>query len=518
MKKGRRFGDIVSNVYLILLSIVAVFPLLWLLVSAFKSSSEMLNNPTKIWPIQWTLENFKTVLFTLKFTINIRNSLIIAGSTTVVAIIISSLAAYGVVRFFPKLGNVMTKILVTTYMFPSIMLVIPYAMVMAKLNLTNTRIGLMLVYLSFSVPYAVWMLVGFFKTVPIGIEEAARIDGANKLQVFVRIVLPLVSPGIVATAIYVFINAWNEYLYSMILMSSSDKTTISVAVKTLEGADILNWGALMAACAIVVVPSIIFFCFIQNKMAGHVMNFFHGVRLAKKFIQEGRIGKVLYAHSARNGWEEPQPSISWKKIRSKSGGHLYHHIHELDCIQFIMGPATRVTMTGGNVAHSGPEFGDEDDMLFLNLEFGNNTYAIVEYGSAFHWPEHYVLIQGTKGAIRIDMCNVGMTVKLADGTEEHYCVHANKEIDDDRTRIYHSTEMDGAIQYGHPGKKPPMWLNSIMNAEMEFFNGVMHGDPIPDEFKPLMTGEAARAAIATADAATLSLRENRKVSVEEVMK
>ena len=151
-------------------------------------------------------------------------------------------------------------------------------------------------------------------------------------------------------------------------------------------------------------------------MAGHVMNFFHGVRLAKKFIQEGRIGKVLYAHSARNGWEEPQPSISWKKIRSKSGGHLYHHIHELDCIQFIMGPATRVTMTGGNVAHSGPEFGDEDDMLFLNLEFGNNTYAIVEYGSAFHWPEHYVLIQGTKGAIRIDMCNVGMTVKLADGT------------------------------------------------------------------------------------------------------
>lgn len=144
-------------------------------------------------------------------------------------------------------------------MFPSIMLVIPYAMVMAKLNLTNTRIGLMLVYLSFSVPYAVWMLVGFFKTVPIGIEEAARIDGANKLQVFVRIVLPLVSPGIVATAIYVFINAWNEYLYSMILMSSSDKTTISVAVKTLEGADILNWGSLMAACAIVVVPSIIFF-------------------------------------------------------------------------------------------------------------------------------------------------------------------------------------------------------------------------------------------------------------------
>ena len=268
MKKGKRVGDILCNVYLIILAVFAVFPLLWLLVSSFKSSSEMLNNPTRILPIQWTLENFKTVLITLNFTINIRNSVIIAAATTLIAIVISSLAAYGVVRFFPKLGDVMTKVLVTTYMFPSIMLVIPYAMVMAKLGLTNTRIGLVLVYLSFGVPYAVWMLVGFFKTVPIGIEEAARIDGANKLQVFVRVVLPLVAPGIVSTAIYVFINAWNEYLYSMILMSSSDKTTISVAVKTLEGADILNWGSLMAACAIVVVPSIIFFCFIQSKLAG----------------------------------------------------------------------------------------------------------------------------------------------------------------------------------------------------------------------------------------------------------
>lgn len=252
-------------------------------------------------------------------------------------------------------------------------------------------------------------------------------------------------------------------------------------------------------------------------MAGHVMNFFRGVRHAKQLIKEGKIGDVLYAHSARNGWEEPQPEISWKKIRSKSGGHLYHHIHELDCIQFIMGPAVSVTMTGGNMAHKGEQFGDEDDMLFLSLEFANGTYGIVEYGSAFRWPEHYVLIQGTKGAIRIDMCNVGMTVKTADGKEEHYLVHESKEEDDDRTRIYHSTEMDGAIAYGRPGKTPPMWLHGIMKNEMKYFNGIMHGEEIPDEFRPLMTGEAARASIATADAATLSLRENRKVHVSEVI-
>ncbi|HIY21005.1 MAG TPA: carbohydrate ABC transporter permease [Candidatus Flavonifractor merdigallinarum] len=268
--KLRKFspGGCFSYVYLIVLSILCLFPLLWLLVSAFKSSSEMLANPTAIFPKEWTLENFKTVLVTLKFTVNIKNSLIVALSTTVIATFISALAAYGIVRFFPKLGNVMTKVLITTYMFPSIMLVIPYATVMSVLHLTNTRISLVLVYMSFSVPYAVWMLVGFFKTVPIDIEEAGRIDGGNRFQVFTKLVLPLVRPGVVSTAIYVFINAWNEFLYALLLISSSDKMALSVAVKTLEGADIMNWGSMMAASAIVVLPSIIFFCFIQNKIAG----------------------------------------------------------------------------------------------------------------------------------------------------------------------------------------------------------------------------------------------------------
>lgn len=251
-------------------------------------------------------------------------------------------------------------------------------------------------------------------------------------------------------------------------------------------------------------------------MAGHVMNFFRGVRHAKQLINEGKIGEVLYCHSARNGWEEPQESISWKKIRSKSGGHLYHHIHELDCIQFIMGSPETVTMIGGNVAHSGEQFGDEDDMLLLNLEFPNNKYAVIEYGSAYHWPEHYVLIQGTKGAIRIDMKDVAMTVKTEAG-DEVYTVHETQEEDDDRTKINYGAEMDGAIMYGKPGKKPPMWLHSIMKNEMKYFNEIMHGMECSEEFIPLLTGEAACAAIATADACTLSRMEDRKVKVSEVI-
>lgn len=255
------------HIYLIILTIIAVFPLLWILLSSVKTSGELTANPTSFLPKNFTLENFIHVIKDLGFAVNIKNSLLISLITTLIAITISAMAAYGIVRFFPKFGNVMSKLLVTTYMFPPILLAIPYSLVMAKIGLTNTRIGLVIVYLSFSVPYAVWMLVGFFKTVPIGIEEAAKIDGADKLQTFVRIVLPLVMPGIVATAIYTFINAWNEFLYSLILINSTDRMTVSVALRSLQGAEILSWGDMMAASTLVVVPSIIFFMFIQRKIA-----------------------------------------------------------------------------------------------------------------------------------------------------------------------------------------------------------------------------------------------------------
>lgn len=267
INKKEKFGNFMCHIYLILLTIIAIFPLIWIILSSVKSPGELTANPTSFLPKNFTLDNFIHVIKDLGFALNIKNSLLIAFITTIIAITISSMAAYGIVRFFPKLGSVMSKLLVTTYMFPPVLLAIPYSLVMAKIGLTNTRIGLVIVYLSFSIPYAVWMLVGFFKTVPIGIEEAAKIDGADKLQTFVRIVLPLVMPGIVATAIYTFINAWNEFLYSLILINSTDIMTVSVALRSLQGAEILSWGDMMAASTIVVIPSIIFFMFIQRKIA-----------------------------------------------------------------------------------------------------------------------------------------------------------------------------------------------------------------------------------------------------------
>ena len=266
--RKKYFASLISHIYLLLLCFFAVFPLLWIIISSIKGKGELTGNPTAFLPKVVTLEYYRHVIFDLGFIVNIRNSVIISLATTGIAITISALAAYGIVRFFPKIGTVLSKVLVTTYIFPPILLAIPYSIVMAKLGLTNTRIGLVLVYLSFSIPYAVWLLVGFFKTVPIGIEEAAKIDGANKIQVFMQVVIPLVAPGIVATAIYTFINVWNEFLYALILINDTSKMTVAVALRSLNGSEILDWGDMMAASTLVVVPSILFFCLIQNKIAG----------------------------------------------------------------------------------------------------------------------------------------------------------------------------------------------------------------------------------------------------------
>ncbi len=266
--KRRWSGDLVCYAYLTVLAIIAAFPLFWILVSSIKSKGEITGDPTAIFPKEVSFEYFKIVFGQLEFGTNIRNSLIIAGSTTFIAIIISALGAYGVVRFFPRFGKVMTRILITTYMFPPILLAVPYSIIMGKIGLMNNRFGLMIVYLSISVPYAVWLLVGFFQTVPLEIEESAKVDGANKLQVFYKVVVPIVAPGIVAVAIYTFINVWNEFLYSLILINSRDKMTVAVGLKSLAGQEVLDWGVMMAASALVVVPSVIFFMIIQKRIAG----------------------------------------------------------------------------------------------------------------------------------------------------------------------------------------------------------------------------------------------------------
>lgn len=250
-------------------------------------------------------------------------------------------------------------------------------------------------------------------------------------------------------------------------------------------------------------------------MAGHVTQFMNGVRQAKALIADGTLGEILYCRAVRTGWEDVQTEVSWKKKRELSGGHLYHHIHELDVVQSIMGPAHKAFMVGGNVAHKGPQYGDEDDLLLITLDFGNDRFATLEYGSAFRWPEHSVLIQGTEGAIFIDLQKAGVELRTAD-RQEHFLLHRSQEEDDNRSAIYAGNKTSGPIVYGNPSSVAPLWLQGIVEMEVAYFHGLMLGEPITEEFASLTDGSAAAAAIATADALSLSIKQGRMVSVSEI--
>lgn len=254
-------------VFLTVVSLIFVFPLIWIVLSSFRTSSDMAANPTSLLPTQFTLENYAYVLGPMGFMTNIGNSLLISLSATAITIVISCLGAYGIVRYYPRFGRQMTRVLIGSYMFPPILLAVPFTVMMVRIGLVNSYAGLVLVYLSFSVPYALWMLVGFYQTVPVAIEEAAAVDGAGRFRIFLRISTPIVLPGIVATTIYTFINTFNEFLYALLFINESSKMPVAVALYSLTGTEILDWGALMAAATLVVLPSVIFFTIIQKHIA-----------------------------------------------------------------------------------------------------------------------------------------------------------------------------------------------------------------------------------------------------------
>ncbi len=259
---------LVSYIFLTVLAIVSVFPLLWITLTSFKSASETSQYPIALFPKEITFENYIKIFQELGIGTNMLNSLLVSVTSTSITIVVSSLAAYGIVRFFPNAGKKMTRVLLMTYMFPSILLAVPYTIIMTQVGLINSWTGLIIAYLSFAIPFSIWMLVGFFRTVPLEIEESASVDGAGKLRVFIQIVIPIIAPGIVATAIYTFIITWNEFLFALLFMSSSDKMPVAVALYSLTGSEVLDWGAVTAASVVVILPAVIFFMLIQKHISG----------------------------------------------------------------------------------------------------------------------------------------------------------------------------------------------------------------------------------------------------------
>ncbi|WP_216624775.1 Gfo/Idh/MocA family protein [Paenibacillus foliorum] len=246
-------------------------------------------------------------------------------------------------------------------------------------------------------------------------------------------------------------------------------------------------------------------------MVGHIYYFVNGLVQVRQWIEEGVIGKPIAIHSERTGWEPRQAEVSWKKNNETSGGHLFHHIHELDLLQSIMGQAAAVCTAGGNLAHLGEGYGNEEDILLLTLEFQGGAVGTMQYGSGFRWGEHYIKINGTEGAIRIDFKRSKVYLKK-DGRESEHLLHGTEEEDEERASFYR--QMDGGVAYGKDTSQLAAFLVSMMKAEMTAFRDSLRGIPIPERIKPLFDGTAAYSSVAAAEAALSSLREKQWIRID----
>ena len=255
-------------VVVILICLFTLYPYFVTVCTALKSRAEIFSINGTIFPIKAIWSNFTDVWKLAPMSSYMLNSIVIAGGSTLLAMLCGIPAAYALSRMKFKGQTAFLGFVIVSQMFAPVVLLIGIYKVMMAFHLTNSIIGLIFINAAFNQAFAIWLLRGTFLSISPEMEQAATIDGCNRVHALLRILLPVAAPGIVTALIFVFINAWNEFLYSLILINSTDKMTVSVALKSLQGAEILNWGDMMAASALVVVPSVIFFMFIQNKIAG----------------------------------------------------------------------------------------------------------------------------------------------------------------------------------------------------------------------------------------------------------
>ena len=245
--------------------LLILFPIYWMVITSLKLPREILRIPS-LWPQVFTLNNYRAILDDSNFLISIRNSLIVSGAVTLIAVIISSFAAYSMVRFRYRFRGAIGRLILFAYLTPTSLLFIPLSIIIARLGLGNSLYGLILVYLTFSLPVATWMLQGYFRAIPRELEEQGMVDGLSWFGALIRIVLPLSAPGIAAVAIFVFTGAWNELLLAIVLITSQSQRTAPLALSNLITSDVLPWGPLMAGAVISSLPLMVLYFVAQRFM------------------------------------------------------------------------------------------------------------------------------------------------------------------------------------------------------------------------------------------------------------
>ena len=258
-----------GRAFLLFLLIFTAVPMLWMVLTSIKSQFAAMQYPPQWWPTEPTLENYHKLLdpsnsVGQEFLRYFWNSLYVSAATTILGVVIAVPAAYAFSRFrFPGRTFLFFSVLVRN-MFPAVVFLMPLFLMMRWLGLVGTHASLILTYLTFGLPLSIWLLKGFYDNIPIQLEQAARIDGATRFQAFYLIVLPLSTPGIIATSIFSFIGAWNEYVYAVTFLNNKDQLTLPVRIQRYFTEFATDWPGLMAATFLMSVPVVVLFLVLQK--------------------------------------------------------------------------------------------------------------------------------------------------------------------------------------------------------------------------------------------------------------
>ena len=260
----KRSSALATAILLIFALAFVGFPLLWMALSSFKPGVELFTIPPTFLPKNWSLEWYRQAFSTDLVIRYFLNSLKIALIVMLIDMIVGTLTAYSLVRFQYTGRRALMMGILASYCVPPIMLVLPLYKIMASMGLTGTHVGVIIGHLTITLPFSVWLLIPFFKKLPREIDEAALIDGASEWQVFTRVDLPLVVPGVISTGIMAFIMSWNEFLLSSVLVNKESMKTLTVGISNYISSTHIDWGIIMALGTITTIPVIILFAAVQR--------------------------------------------------------------------------------------------------------------------------------------------------------------------------------------------------------------------------------------------------------------
>jgi ABC-type glycerol-3-phosphate transport system permease component len=249
-------------------ALFALLPLAWMIFSSLKPYEDLYRFPPTYGVGTLSLHYYAKVLSSTPFPQFLVNSLFVAVVSTALSVLFAAMAGWSLARARFRGRRLILNAVLLAYLFPQVLIVLPLFSAIAKLGLANTYLGVILAYVTFTFPFSTWMLTAYFAKIPIEIEEAGRVDGASNWAVFRRLVLPLAAPGIVTVSIFSFINAWNEFLYAFVILGGGDRRTLPVGLYNFVGGEFAQWGEMMAATSMTMLPTLILFLVIQRRLVG----------------------------------------------------------------------------------------------------------------------------------------------------------------------------------------------------------------------------------------------------------